>query len=270
MSSPTIIISGASRGLGAATARTAMQMGANVVLMSRSADKLEEVAQQIRSGGGRALALVGDVSRAADCRRVLDEAVREFGQVDALVNNAGILGPISTIADGDPKAWQTNWAVNVLGPVMLTQSVLPFLRQSKGRVINISSGAAVSVIPGWAAYSAAKAALNHFTRALAEEEPSITTVALRPGVVDTEMQATIRREGAKGMPEEVHSRFVRYHAEGELLPPVVPACSVTILALYAPHEWSGSFLSWDDEGVLSLVRQFASTPCVQAQEKRNA
>lgn len=270
MSSPTIIISGASRGLGAATARTATQMGANVVLMARSADKLEAVAQQVRTAGGHALTLVGDVTRAADCQRVVEQTVAEFGQVDALVNNAGILGPISMIADGDPKAWERNWAVNVLGPVMLTQSALPFLRQSKGRVINISSGAAVGVIPGWAAYCTAKAALNHFSRVLAEEEPSITTVALRPGVVDTEMQATIRREGAKGMPEEVHSRFLRYHTEGELLPPAVPACSVTILALYAPHEWSGGFFSWDDEEVLSLVRQFASTPCVQAQEMRNA
>jgi NAD(P)-dependent dehydrogenase (short-subunit alcohol dehydrogenase family) len=109
----------------------------------------------------------------------------------------------------------------------------------------------------------AKAALNQFTRVLAEEEPAITAIAFRPGVVDTTMQRQIRREGVRGMPAEVHSRFLRYYEEGELLPPAVPACSLATLALYAPDEWSGSFLSWNDEHVLSLVRQFATVPCEQ-------
>ena len=154
--------------------------------------------------------------------------------------------------------------------VMLTQVALPHLRQQKGRVINVSSGAAIHVIQGWGAYCAAKAALNHFTRVLAEEEPSITTIAFRPGGVDTAMQDTIREEGAQGMPQEVHARFLRHQKEGDLLPPVVPACSLTILALYAPREWSGAFLSWNDERVLSLVRQFASSPCLQEQERTGA
>jgi NAD(P)-dependent dehydrogenase (short-subunit alcohol dehydrogenase family) len=237
-------------------------MGANVVLMARSADELEAVAQQIREAGGQALPVVGDVSRDTDCQRVMAETLREFGQLDALVNNASILGPIAPIGSGEPKAWRKNWTINLLGPVMLTQAALPHLRQRKGRVINVSSGAAVNVIPGWAAYCTAKAALNHFTRALAEEEPSITALAFRPGVVDTAMQATIREEGAQGMPDDVHARFVRYFEEGELLPPEVPACSLTILALYAPTEWSGAFMAWNNEEVLSLVRRFATSPCL--------
>jgi NAD(P)-dependent dehydrogenase (short-subunit alcohol dehydrogenase family) len=116
----------------------------------------------------------------------------------------------------------------------------------------------------------AKAALNHVTRVLAQEEPAITAIAFRPGVVDTAMQKQIRREGAQGMPADVHDRFLRYHKEGELLPPAVPACSLTTLALYAPTEWSGSFLSWNDENVLSLVRQFATVPCEQVVGGQNA
>lgn len=270
MSKPTVLITGASRGLGAATARTTAQMNAHVVLMARSSGDLEAVATEIRAGGGQALVVVGDVREAADCQRVVSTTLDHFGRLDALVNNAGILDPISPIAEGDPRAWERNWAVNVLGPVMMTQAVLPHLRQGTGRVINVSSGAAVSAISGWAAYCVAKAAVNHFTRLLAEEEPAITTIAFRPGVVDTSMQQQIRREGARGMPAQVHARFLRYHEEGELLPPAVPACSLTTLALYAPAEWSGTFLAWNEEKVLSLVRQFATVPCVQATEGQHA
>jgi NAD(P)-dependent dehydrogenase (short-subunit alcohol dehydrogenase family) len=244
-------------------------MKANVVLMARSTGDLEAVAREIRAAGGQALAVVGDVRQAADCQQAVAEAVNHFGGLDALINNAGILDPISSIADGEPRAWEENWAVNVLGPVMMSQAALPHLRQGKGRVINVSSGAAVSAISGWAAYCVAKAALNHFTRVLAEEEPSITAIAFRPGIVDTSMQKQIRREGARGMPAEVHARFLRYHEEGELLPPAVPACSLTTLALYAPAEWSGVFLSWNDEMVLSLVRQFATAPCEEVVGGRN-
>ncbi len=267
MPHPTVLITGASRGLGAAAARTTAQMKANVVLMARSSGDLESVAQEIQAMGGQALVVVGDVREAADCQQAVADAVRHFGRVDVLINNASILDPISSIAEADPQAWERNWAVNMLGPVMMTRAMLLHLRQGQGRVINVSSGAAVSPIAGWAAYCVAKAALNHFTRVLAEEEPSITTIAFRPGVVDTSMQEQIRREGMRGMPPEVHARFLRYHEEGELLPPAVPACSLATLALYAPAEWSGAFLSWNDEKVLSLVRQYATVPCVRAVEE---
>lgn len=270
MDIPTILISGASRGMGAATARTAAELGVNVALMARSADDLLEVAAEIADHGGQALPLAGDVSSAADCRRVVAETVEKFGRLDSLVNNAGILKPIAPIADAEPEAWERNLAVNVLGPFLLTQAALPYLRQQQGRVVSVSSGAAVSVVPGWAAYCSAKAALNHFTRVLAVEEPDITALTFRPGVVDTAMQETIRREGAKGMPPDVHARFVRYLADGELLPPTVPACSLTVLALYAPHEWSGAFLQWNEERVLSLVRQFGTSPCRNRQEAQDA
>jgi NAD(P)-dependent dehydrogenase (short-subunit alcohol dehydrogenase family) len=260
MTTPTVLITGASRGMGAATARTTAQLGASVVLMARSQADLVAIAQHINDSGGQAHAVSGDVSRLADCQRAVAEAVDKFGRLDALINNAGIIGPIAPLSEGNPEAWAESWAVNVLGPVTLTQAALPYLRQVEGRVINVSSGAAVSIIPGWAAYCVAKAALNHFTRALAEEEPSITAIALRPGVVNTDMQAAIRRDGAAGMPADVYARFVRYFEEEELLPPEVPACALAVLALFAPHEWSGLFLPWNHEDVQSLVRRFACGP----------
>ncbi len=256
MTNQTAVVTGASRGLGAAVARIAGQMKANVALMARTGDDLEIVAEEVRVAGGQALPIVGDVGRSTDCRRAIAETVKAFGRIDVLVNNAGMLTPISPIASGNPKEWRRNWAVNVLGPVMLTQNALPYLRQSKGRVINVSSGAAISAIQGWAAFCVAKAGLNHFTRMLAVEELDITSISFHPGVVDTAMQATIRRDGAQGMPEEVYARFVRYQEEGELLPPEVPGCPLAVLAFHAPHEWSGAFLAWNDEQVRALVRQF--------------
>jgi NAD(P)-dependent dehydrogenase (short-subunit alcohol dehydrogenase family) len=235
----------------------AAQLGAGVALMARSADDLERVAQQIHDEGGQAVSLVGDVTRVEDCERVVAAVVDRFGGLDALVNNAGILKPIAPLSQAEAGAWEKNWAVNVLGPALMTRVALPHLRKKQGRIVNVSSGAAVHAIPGWGAYCVAKAAINHFGRMLAAEEPEVISLAFRPGVVDTGMQATIRREGAQGMPGEVYARFLRYHEEGELLPPEAPGCALAVLALYAPQAWSGEFVAWNDEQVRTLVKRYA-------------
>lgn len=260
MDQPTIIITGASRGLGAAAARLAARMGANVVLNARSDEALETVAAEIRQAGRRALSspgqtltAPGDISRREDCRRLVEQALERFGRLDAIVNNAGVIEPIAPVAQVKAQAWEKSFAVNLHGPVWLVQAALPHLRETRGRVINVSSGAAANPIPGWAAYSAAKAALNHFTRSLAIEEQGITAIAFRPGVVDTEMQVAIRSLGASGMPERAYNRFVQLHQKGQLLPPELPGRALAALALYAPPEWSGEFIQWDEERVQALI-----------------
>ncbi|HEX6304359.1 MAG TPA: SDR family NAD(P)-dependent oxidoreductase, partial [Anaerolineales bacterium] len=185
MTEPTLIITGASRGLGAATAKIAAQLGANVIINARSEEDLAAMAQEIQDSGGRALGVAGDVSRIEDCWRLVNKALRQYGQVDAIINNAGIIDPMATIAESDPHTWKENIAINLLGPVYLTQAALPHLRKQNGRVINVSSGAAVKVVEGWSAYCSAKAALNHFNRILASEEDAITAIAFRPGAIDT-------------------------------------------------------------------------------------
>lgn len=250
----TVIITGASRGLGAGTARMAARLGAAVVLSARSAEALRAVAAEIETAGGRALAVPGDVSRAEDCRALVARAVAHFGRVDAVINNAGVLEPLARIAEADPEAWTRNIVVNVVGPFLVTQAALRYLRETGGRVINVSSGAAVSAKAAWSAYAVSKAALNHFTAHLAVEEPGITAVAVRPGVVDTAMQTAIREEGQAMEPEE-RARFVRLHEEGALQPPEVPGRALAVLALHAPHDWSGQFVSWDDGAVQALVRE---------------
>lgn len=252
MTAKTLIITGASRGLGAAMARIAADNGAAVVINARSERALREIAAGIEQGGGNVLAVPGDVSDQAQCAVLVDKTIARFGRLDALINNAGILEPISPIAETDPEKWQYNLAVNVMGPLMMIQSAIPHLRPQNGRVINISSGAATRGIPGWAGYCASKGALNQINRVLAEEEPSITAVAVRPGVVDTAMQAVIRNEGKTGMTESDHQHFVSLHDQGQLISPETSARALIALALHAPNEWSGEFLSWDDEKVKEL------------------
>lgn len=254
--SKTVIVTGASRGLGAATAAALVERGANVVLNARSQGALQEVAGEMDPAGEQTLVVAGDVGDTALCRKLVAQAVARFGRLDGLVNNAGVLRPIAPLAESDPAGWRTNLAVNVLGPAVLTHFALPHLRAGRGRVVNVSSGAAVKAMAGWSAYCTAKAALNHLTRVLAVEEPAVVALALRPGVVDTAMQAAIREEGDAGMPAGSYERFIRYHEEGELLPPKVPGRVLAVLALHAPHEWSGEFVQWNEERVQGLLREF--------------
>lgn len=247
-----VLITGASRGLGAAIARILAEMGTAVVLNARSVDPLRELMAEIEANGGTALALPGDVGQLDTCRWLVAETIEAFGRLDTVVHNAAVIDPIAPIAVADPQAWQTAVSVNLLGPVWLTQAALPHLRRQQGRVISVSSGAAEYGIAGWGAYCTTKGALNQFNRVLAEEEERITAVAVRPGVVDTAMQDEIREKGATGMPTEAHSRFVEMHKQGNLLPPEKPGRAIALLALRAPREWNGRFLSWDDPDIATL------------------
>lgn len=256
MTNQTVLITGASQGLGAAAAKIAARLGANVVINARSENRLDMVADEIRESGGEVLSVPGDVRIVEDCHRLVDKTLVEFGQLDAIVNNAGIIKPIAPIAEGTAEDWKENLEINVLGPIMLTQTALRHLRMRTGRVISTSSGAAVKVIQGWGAYCTAKAALNHFNRVLASEETEITAITFRPGVMDTEMQSTIRSEGETGMPQDAYSRYVRLHQEGALLAPELPGHALAVLALHAPHKWSGEFIAWDEDRVQALVKQY--------------
>ena len=251
----TLIITGASRGLGAAIAEAAAGKGLNVVLMARSADALEALAARIEASGGTALTVPGDVTRQADCRRVIEATIARFGRIDGLVNNAGLLEPMARLEDVDIPGWEHLMQVNLTGPLMLIQAAIPHLRAVKGRVINVSSGASLRPRVGWGAYSTSKAALNMLTAMLAEEEPNIVAVAVRPGVVDTVMQARIRDEGSHSMAEDQHAHFVRLHDSGDLLPPERPARAIVALALYAPPSLDGELVSWDDDVVQGLLRK---------------
>jgi NAD(P)-dependent dehydrogenase (short-subunit alcohol dehydrogenase family) len=191
---------------------------------------------------------------------LVETTLHHFGRLDGLVNNAGILAPLAAIGQSDPDTWARNIAVNLLGPFYLIRAALPALRNAEGRVVNISSGAARKPIGAWSAYCAAKAALTHLTAVLAVEEPRITAVALRPGVIDTAMQALIRREGPEAMDPEKAAYFRQLKQDGRLEPSWMPARSAAWLALHAPKELSGRFVEYDDPRIADPARAMFKTP----------
>jgi NAD(P)-dependent dehydrogenase (short-subunit alcohol dehydrogenase family) len=253
MDKPVMIIAGASRGLGAGIAQEAAKMGANLVLAARSLKDLEAVAEVVRSLGSQAVVVRADLTHSEDCERVVNQALHHFERVDALVNNLGRIHPIAPLAKATAEDWHANLAVNLVAPALMIEAALPLLRQSKGRVINVSSGAGERAYPGWGVYCTAKAGLNMLTQVQAQEEPDITLVAVKPGVVDTEMQAAVRELGKAGMPESSHAYFVSLYEKGKLLAPDVPGKAIAFLALNAPHAWSGECLIWNDEKVKALM-----------------
>lgn len=242
---PVVLVTGASRGIGAAAARRLMARGCDVAIVARSREGLKAVTAEA-ARDDMLLPLSGDVARVADCRHMVADTIARFGRLDALVNNAGILGPVARLADAEADAWQYNLAVNLMGPFYLVQAAIPHLRSTRGRIVNVSSGAAVKAIEGWSAYSVAKAGLTHLTRLLAAEEPDITTVALRPGVVNTDMQTLIRTEGPDVMTPAKTAHFRQLKEENKLLDPAIPAGKIAWLALSAPPALSGMFLDYDD------------------------
>ena len=186
---PAALITGASKGLGRALARRLAGEGWDLVLDARGAAALAEMAGELAAPGRlRVVALPGDVADAAH-RSDLVEAARRLGGLDALVNNASELGPSPQprLADYPIDDLEHVYRVNVLAPLALTRLALPLLRDRRGRVLNVSSDAAVEAYEGWGGYGSSKAALDHATRVLAVEEPDLRVYAVDPGDMNTEM-----------------------------------------------------------------------------------
>ncbi|SMP22575.1 SDR family oxidoreductase [Shimia sagamensis] len=206
----TAIITGASRGIGATTARHLAAQGANVVLAARSENTVAHLAQELRDNGLSALALPCDVADATAVQHLITTAADNFGSLDVLVNNAGLIDPITTLADSDPAAWSKVIDVNVKGVYHGLRYALPIMRtQGAGTIINISSGAANSFLEGWSHYCASKAALVRLTGIAHKEnaEAGVTVVGLSPGTVATDMMATIKASGinpVSQLPPDTH------------------------------------------------------------------
>ena len=243
---PVVIVTGASRGLGAAVARWLAKAGAAVTLVARSQERLMEVAADVRRLGGVPHAFKADVSDSHACRNAVETTLDHFGRIDSLVNNAGVVQPLAPIADTRPEEWRHNIEVNLLAPFYLVRAAIAELRRHNGRIVNVSSGAATMALATVSAYCAGKAALNHFTRVLAAEEPAVTALTVRPGVVDTDMQAALRNKADNAMPVDQIAYYRQLKERGELEPPEIPARTIAWLALYAPREFSGQFLDYDD------------------------
>ena len=181
-----LLITGASRGIGEATARLFAPRGHRVALLARSVAAIERLADEI---GG--LAIPCDVADEQAVREAVHKSATEFGGIGIIINNAGMLVPAARILDTEPSDWTRNIEVNLLGPFYVLRHSVPLLPKG-GVVINVSSGAAANPLVGWSAYCASKAGLSILTRVLAVEESDargIRVYGFLPGVVDTDMQA---------------------------------------------------------------------------------
>ena len=248
--SPVVIVTGASRGIGKQTSLILAEKGARLCLVARNEAGLLAVQDEIASLGGVAVCQVADLARKDDGRKVVETALARLGRIDALVNNAGVLGPMARTQEADPDAWLDCIRVNLWGPFNLCRLCLPHLRKTRGRIVNVSSGAAAHPIYGAGAYCASKAALNLFTAVMATEEPDVACVAVRPGMVDTDMQDRLRGAAQKIMPPDQAGFYVAQKQENRLLSPDTPAQGIANLALLAPLSLSGRFVSFDDPGAL--------------------
>ncbi len=187
MTDQVAIVTGASAGIGRASAGAFAELGASVVLAARSPDRLEEAASEIRAAGGRALAVPTDVNDAEQVQRLVDTTVRELGRIDVLVNNAGGTMPGAALHLSQ-KDFEAAFHFNVGAAFLLTRLAVPHMAaRDGGVVVNISSAMSHLVDPGFVAYGTAKAALSHMTRLLAcEFAPRIRVNALAVGATETE------------------------------------------------------------------------------------
>ena len=186
---PTALVTGASLGLGRALAIALAERGWSLVVDARHPDPLAAVADRlVRAGAAAVRPVPGDVADAGH-RAVLATVVDDLGGLDLLVNNASTLGasPQPALAEWAVTDFARVYVVNVFGPLALTQLVLPGLRTRQGRIVNVSSDAAVEPYEGWGAYGSSKAALDHLTAILAAEEPALRVYAVDPGDMRTQL-----------------------------------------------------------------------------------
>ncbi|GAB5899208.1 SDR family oxidoreductase [Mycolicibacterium sp.] len=224
-----VAITGASSGIGEATARLLAAHGAAVVLGARRTDRLDQIVTELRVAGASAVAVSVDVGRRADLERLVDTAVSEFGRLDVLVSNAGI-SKIGPLADGDVDGWSEMIDVNVRGVLHGIAAATPvFRRQGQGHFVTTVSTAGLKIVPGMAVYAGTKNAVRTIMEALRQESTDgvIRTTSISPGFVRTELDASIDDPAARAQ--------IRSSMDEFGLPPDAVARAVAF-AISQPHD----------------------------------
>jgi len=243
-SGKTVMITGASRGIGAEAARQFAAQGANVALLARSQDALAELQGEI---GDKAIAILCNVARYTEMAAAVDTTLRTFGSLDVLINNAGVVEPISHLADADPEAWGQVIDINLKGVFNGIHAALPAMRdQGGGSILTISSGAAHGPVEAWSHYCASKAACNMLNRCVDKEEAQhgIRAIGLSPGTVATQMQREIKASGINPVSQldwEDH------------IPPQWPAKCLMWMCTPAADRFKGDEISLRDEDIRRAV-----------------
>jgi len=196
ISDNVVVVTGASSGIGYATAKALAERGARVAAMARRGDRLDDLSSEIKEAGGRAMALECDVTKREAVNEAIGAAVETFGPVDVLINNAGVM-PLSFMDRCDVEGWDRMIDVNIKGVLYGSAAVLPsMLERKSGHVVNVSSTAGRRVMPGAAVYCATKHAVHAISEGLRAEvcghDIRVTTIA--PGFTSTELQSHVEDE----------------------------------------------------------------------------
>ena len=207
--------------------------------MARSNDPLQKLQKEYPE---QVKPLVGDLADFSIGKKAVDLAKSTWNRLDGLIVNHGVLNPVKRIADANAEDWRECFDINVFSAVAIIKEALPSLRHSKGKIILVSSGAAVSAYATWGAYGASKSVLNHIALTLAAEEPAVTSISIRPGIVDTGMQRELREIYNTVMDKKDAEKFASLKADGKLLKPEQPGHVIAKLSLDGPKDLSGQFL----------------------------
>ncbi len=240
MNRKTVLITGASRGIGAAAARVFAEAGANVALAARSEEAIATLAGEI---GERAAAIPCDVTRFWEVAAAIDACVRGFGGLDVLVNNAGVIDPIAHLAKSDPEAWGHAVDINLKGVYHGIRAALPVMTaRGGGTILTVSSGAAHNPVEAWSHYCAAKAGAAMLTRCLHLEARGrgIRALGLSPGTVATEMQREVKASGINPVSQLDWSSHI---------PPDWPAKALLWMCTADADEFLGEEISLREEAI---------------------
>ncbi|KAI8609343.1 short-chain dehydrogenase [Chytriomyces sp. MP71] len=241
----TVIVTGTSKGIGKACVQALLAHEGNhfVVGVGRSASGLTH---------DRFRYIQGDVCDPQTQDKMVAAALA-FGQgIHGVVLNAATTS-VDRMAEVNVDKLKSMFDVNLFSALSLSQKCLPHLRATSGRLIFVSSGAAVRAVPGIGPYCLTKATLNMLNMALAVEEPRVTCVAFTPGPVDTEMQAEMRTDAMREADAETYAMFMEFHEGGGLPGPDVAGGVLARLAMDAPRDLSGLFLTIKDERVKEFL-----------------
>lgn len=232
------IITGAGRGIGRSIALAFAREGSRLVLAARSAEQLDDVAARCREMGALAITVPTDVAQWDQVQHLADTALKEWGQVDVLVNSAGVYGPIGPTAEVDLAAWVQAMHVNLVGPLFLCRALLPHMqRRRQGKIILLGGGGATTPLPNFSSYAASKAGLARLADTLAEElkDFNIQVNVIAPGLVDTQIQDEVLAAGGKAGPLHEKIKAAREKGTGAVSPEVAAG-----LAVFLASEASGA------------------------------
>ncbi len=240
----SVLITGASRGIGEAAARAFAKAGAKVMLAARSTAEIERIASEIGNG---AQAIACDVADFAQVKVALDATIAAFGRLDVFIGNAGVIGPLGPLDEADPDDWGQVIDINLKGVFNGMKAAAPvMLSQGGGTIITISSGAAHNAVDGWSAYCASKAGAYMLTRCgHVEYGPrGLRVLGLSPGTVATDMQRTIKKSGVS------HVARLDWSVH---IPPEWPAEALLWMCGPDADEFLGKDVSLRDEGIRKRV-----------------